>query len=95
MNEISLSNAQLIVQPSPRSRAKRFELSNWRLKFDIRFEVLTEKQKRVLTDLCGLDGRPPRTESEIARELGISRQGVAKHKKLAIAKLKQSLPTEN
>ena len=52
-----------------------------------RFDVLDEKEKKVLQFRYGLNGNLQRTQREIANMLGISRSYVSRIEKRALAKL--------
>jgi RNA polymerase sporulation-specific sigma factor len=51
------------------------------------FDVLDEKEKKVLQFRYGLDGEFQKTQREIANMLGISRSYVSRIEKRALAKL--------
>ena len=50
-------------------------------------EVLTEREKEILTLRYGLDGQGERTQKEVARLYGISRSYVSRIEKKALMKL--------
>ena len=52
---------------------------------------LKEQERQVVEMRYGLYGRKPRTQREIADELGISRSYVSRIEKKALARLKQQL----
>ena len=52
---------------------------------------LDPRERRVITMRYGLDMRPPRTQRDIAAELGISRSYVSRIEKSALGKLRESL----
>ena len=51
------------------------------------FNVLNEREKKILTKRYGLDGNPEMTQKNIAKELGISRSYVSRIEKRAIVKI--------
>lgn len=51
---------------------------------------LNEREKKIITMRYGLDGKPPRTQREIAAESGISRSYVSRIEKRALKKLKDA-----
>ena len=51
---------------------------------------LNEREKKIITMRYGLDGKPPRTQREIAAESGISRSYVSRIEKRALKKLKEA-----
>ncbi len=53
--------------------------------------VLSEREKRVIVGRYGLDGRPPRTQREIAAQCGISRSYVSRIEKRALKKLEEAM----
>ncbi|MCD7946302.1 MAG: RNA polymerase sporulation sigma factor SigK [Clostridiales bacterium] len=53
--------------------------------------VLTDRERTVIVQRYGLDGRPPRTQREVAKECGISRSYVSRIEKQALAKLRSAL----
>ena len=60
-------------------------------------ERLAPRERRVIVQRYGLDGRPPRTQREIAAESGISRSYVSRIEKRALKKLRdafEGLPPE-
>lgn len=52
---------------------------------------LTEREKSIIIQRYGLNGRAPRTQREIAVESGISRSYVSRIEKKALEKLKTAL----
>ena len=54
-------------------------------------EVLTEREKEILTLRYGLDGQGERTQKEVARLYGISRSYVSRIEKRALEKLRTAL----
>ena len=54
-------------------------------------QVLTPREKRVIVDRYGLDGKEARPQREIAKALGISRSYVSRIEKKALEKLKDYL----
>ena len=54
-------------------------------------ECLTERERMVITQRYGLDGRPPRTQREIAARCGISRSYVSRIEKRALEKLEAAM----
>ena len=90
MNEISLNDGGF-QQPNIRSRTReeREKMDRWRNQLEALLPCLTAKQQAVINGVAGLDGCPPKTPSELARELGVTRQAVAKHRNLAVQKLRQ------
>ena len=56
-------------------------------------DCLTERERGIIVQRYGLDGRAPRTQREIAAESGISRSYVSRIEKKALGKLKEALET--
>ena len=54
-------------------------------------EVLTERERLVLTLRYGLDGRPPQPQREVAEVCGISRSYVSRIEKKGLEKLRAAL----
>ncbi len=54
-------------------------------------EVLTERERLVLTLRYGLDGRPPQPQREVAEACGISRSYVSRIEKKGLEKLRAAL----
>ncbi len=52
---------------------------------------LTEQEREIIVQRYGLDGRPPRTQREIAGGCGISRSYVSRIEKRALAKLERAM----
>ena len=57
-------------------------------------ECLTEREMDIIQQRYGLDGRPPRTQRELAKAYGISRSYVSRIEKRALGKLEQALGGE-
>ena len=55
------------------------------------FGVLEGREQRVLRLRYGLDNRPPMTQREVARKLGISRSYVSRLEKHAIERLREEM----
>ncbi|MCC8136879.1 MAG: sigma-70 family RNA polymerase sigma factor [Clostridiales bacterium] len=53
--------------------------------------VLNERERQVITERYGLDGKKERTQREIAADLGISRSYVSRLEKRALEKLRDGL----
>ena len=54
-------------------------------------EVLTEREREIITLRYGLTGQMPRTQRELAAKLGISRSYVSRIEKRALEKLEEAL----
>ena len=54
-------------------------------------EVLTEREREIITLRYGLTGQMPRTQRELATKLGISRSYVSRIEKRALEKLEEAL----
>ena len=54
-------------------------------------EVLTDREREIVTLRYGLGGRMPRTQREIAKKLGISRSYVSRIEKRALEKLEEAI----
>ncbi|MCI8618541.1 MAG: RNA polymerase sporulation sigma factor SigK [Oscillospiraceae bacterium] len=54
-------------------------------------EVLTERERMVLTMRYGLDGKPPKPQREVAKACDISRSYVSRIEKKGLEKLKEAL----
>ena len=59
--------------------------------YEVMDEVLSERERMVITLRYGLDGRPPQRQREVARALGISRSYVSRIEKRALGQLRQAL----
>ena len=57
-------------------------------------ECLTEREMDIIQQRYGLNGRPPRTQRELAAAYGISRSYVSRIEKRALGKLEQALGGE-
>ena len=57
-------------------------------------ECLTEREMDIIQQRYGLNGRPPRTQRELAKEYGISRSYVSRIEKRALGKLEEALGGE-
>ena len=55
-------------------------------------QVLEERERQVSVGRYGLDGKPPRTQREIAAQCGISRSYVSRIEKNALQKLRTLFP---
>lgn len=55
---------------------------------------LTQRERMVLTQRYGLDGKPPKPQREVAEACGISRSYVSRIEKKGLAKLKAALSEE-
>lgn len=53
---------------------------------------LTEREKRVMTRRLGLDGSPPGTLEEVARDVGVSPATVKQTQRRALGKIRTALP---
>ena len=53
--------------------------------------VLDPREKQVIVGRYGLDGKPPRTQREIAAQCGISRSYVSRIEKKALKKLEEAM----
>lgn len=53
--------------------------------------VLDAREKAVIVARYGLDGREPRTQREIAQEMGISRSYISRIEKKALKKLEEAM----
>lgn len=53
-------------------------------------ETLPPRESRLLTLRYGLGGRPPQTQQEVARQLGISRSYVSRIEKRALNRLQKA-----
>ena len=54
-------------------------------------EKLEERERRIITMRFGLDGRPERTQKEVADELGISQSYISRLEKRIISRLKREI----
>jgi len=54
-------------------------------------ERLEEREKQIITMRYGLDGRPEKTQKEVAEELGISQSYISRLEKRIIARLKKEM----
>ena len=54
-------------------------------------EKLEERERRIITMRFGLDGRPERTQKEVADQLGISQSYISRLEKRIIARLKKEI----
>jgi len=54
-------------------------------------QVLEERERQVIVGRYGLDGKPPRTQREIAAQCGISRSYVSRIEKKALKKLEEAM----
>ncbi len=54
-------------------------------------EKLEERERRIITMRFGLDGRPERTQKEVADSLGISQSYISRLEKRIIARLKREI----
>ena len=61
-----------------------------KLLFDA-MEKLEERERRIITMRFGLDGRPERTQKEVADELGISQSYISRLEKRIISRLKREI----
>ena len=52
---------------------------------------LTDRERTIIVQRYGLDGRPARTQREIARQCGISRSYVSRIEKRALEKLREGM----
>lgn len=52
---------------------------------------LTDQERSIIVQRYGLDGRPPRTQREIAGGCGISRSYVSRIEKRALSKLERAM----
>jgi RNA polymerase sporulation-specific sigma factor len=52
---------------------------------------LEERERQIITLRYGLDGRPPRTQREVAAQCGISRSYVSRIEKKALKKLEAAM----
>ena len=85
-NEIHL--VDVIEQQQP-DIIERMELSgNIKKLFKLLDEVLTDREKEILTLRYGLNGAPEATQSQIGARLGISRSYVSRIEKKALQKLR-------
>ena len=57
-------------------------------------EVLTPREREVISLRYGLNGQMPRTQREIAAKLGISRSYISRIEKRALEKLREALEGE-
>lgn len=57
-------------------------------------ELLTERERRVIVMRFGLNGGSPRTQREVAKEIGISRSYISRIEKKAIQKLQEAFREE-
>ena len=85
-NEIHL--VDVIEQQQP-DIIESMELSgNIKKLFTLLDEVLTDREKEILTLRYGLNGTPEATQSQIGAKLGISRSYVSRIEKKALQKLR-------
>lgn len=75
----SLSADKLLLQDELKYKIKRS------------LDTLTEKQRIVIIKRYGLDGKPPRTQNEIALSIGMSQANVSKIEDDALERLKYVL----
>lgn len=61
-----------------------------KLLFDA-MEHLTDRERQIITMRFGLDGRPERTQKEVADHLGISQSYISRLEKRIIARLKKEI----
>ena len=61
-----------------------------KLLFDA-MEKLEAREKQIITMRFGLDGRPERTQKEVADQLGISQSYISRLEKRIIARLKKEI----
>jgi RNA polymerase sporulation-specific sigma factor len=54
-------------------------------------QVLEERERQVIVSRYGLDGKPPRTQREVALQCGISRSYVSRIEKRALKKLEEAM----
>ena len=54
-------------------------------------EKLEERERRIITMRFGLDGRPERTQKEVADQLGISQSYISRLEKRIINRLKREI----
>ena len=54
-------------------------------------EILREREKTIIELRFGLNGKRPRTQNEIAKQMGISRSYVSRIETKAIGKLTKEL----
>lgn len=88
-NEISLID---ILENEDRTLDDEIDLRmKIKLLYDKMKEVLKEREKGILEMRFGLDGKKPRTQSQIAEMLGISRSYVSRIETKAIGKLAKEI----
>ena len=54
-------------------------------------EKLDERERQIITMRFGLDGRPERTQKEVADQLGISQSYISRLEKRIISRLKKEI----
>ena len=54
-------------------------------------EKLSDRERRIITLRFGLDGRPERTQKEVADLLGISQSYISRLEKRIISRLKKEI----
>ena len=54
-------------------------------------EKLSERERRIITLRFGLDGRPEKTQKEVADLLGISQSYISRLEKRIISRLKKEI----
>ena len=59
------------------------------------FDVLTEREKQIITKRYGLDNQDEITQKEIAKQLGISRSYVSRIEKRALTKIFKEFKMQN
>lgn len=91
-NEIHLMDVMEQQQPDI---LENMELSaNIRKLFLLMEEVLTPREREILTMRYGLNGRREATQNEIGAEMGISRSYVSRIEKKALQKLRKKFGQE-
>lgn len=92
-NEINLLD---VIESEHIDVVEKMELSRHLKLLDILFEqVLTDREKEILTLRYGLFGRTEITQREIGRKLGISRSYVSRIEKKALLKLLEGFQKSN
>jgi RNA polymerase primary sigma factor len=83
--------AETIADAADVSPAESAAQSDVRAIIELGLGALTKKQRHVLRHRFGLDGRPPRTLSDIARAAGISHQQAGMRERRALQRLEAVL----
>jgi RNA polymerase primary sigma factor len=55
------------------------------------FEVLNDRERKIIFQRFGLDGDKPRTLEEVGRKFGVTRERIRQLQNIALAKLRQAL----